>query len=188
LQLGWVNEALENARKAVSLDEADAIGHAMLGYTLSIQGQHDLAGLHLERAIALNPMDVRITSKHALWLTFTGRGDEAVRSLDADLRRDPFPPAWFWAFRGIALFQGRQYEAAIEALSRLPIRYYWDDQYLAASYAQLGLMERARECVKEILKARPDYALGQVRLIEPYKYPADLERLIDGLRKAGLPE
>jgi hypothetical protein len=29
-----------------------------------------------------NPMDLRITSKHALWLAYTGRADEAVQSLD----------------------------------------------------------------------------------------------------------
>jgi adenylate cyclase len=188
LELQWLNEAIEIARKAVSLDEADAVGHAMLGYALIFGAQHDFAALHIERAIALNPMDVRITSKHALLLVFTGKGDEAVSSLDADLRRDPFPPAWFWDFRGIALFQSGKYEEAIKSLNHLTTLYPWDYHYLAAANAHLGFDERARAYVQKILSTHPNYAISKIAILEPYKEPADLERLIDGLRKAGLPE
>lgn len=152
-----------------------------------IEGQHELAGIHLDRAVALNPTDTRITSVHALWLAFDGKEDEAVRCLDADLRRDPFPPTWFWNFRGIALFQARRYREAIEALSRLTDPYPWDYYFLAASYAHLGLVDRARACGAEILRARPAFALGQVGIVEPFRDHSDLEHLLDGLRKAGLP-
>ena len=133
-------------------------------------------------------MDLRITSKHAIWLTYTGRADEAVQSLERGLRRDPFPPAWYWDFRGIALFETRRYQEAIQALSRLTRLYRWDYYYLAASYAHLGLIERARACVAEILRASPGFRLGQVRMTEPFKDPADPEHLLDGVRKAGRPE
>jgi adenylate cyclase len=183
-----LNEAIALAHKAISLDEADALGHSILGHAYAIGGQLDHAGLHHTRAVSLNPMDVRITSARALWLAYNGRGDEAVRCLDADLQRDPFPPAWYWDFRGIALFASRRYEEAIEALSHLTKVYWFDNYYLAASYAHLGLIERARACAAEILRERPGFALKQVGMTEHFKDPADLERLLDGLRKAGLPE
>jgi TolB-like protein len=183
-----LSEALALAKKALSLDEADAWSHNAMAFAYLFTGQRELAGIHFDRAVALNPMDVRITSSRALWLDFAGRGNEAVQSLDADLRRDPFPPAWFWNSRGIALFQARRYEEAIQALNRLTRSYPWDQYYLAASYAHLGLMERARACAAEILRARPGFTLGQVGLTETFKDPADLEHLLDGLRKAGLPE
>ena len=110
-----------------------------------------------------------------------------MQSLDADLQRDPFPPAWFWDYRGIALFEARQYEEAIRALSHLPTIYHWDYYYLVASYAHLDRMERARSCAAEILRARPNFTLKDVGMTEPFKDPADLEHLLDGLRKAGLP-
>jgi TolB-like protein/Tfp pilus assembly protein PilF len=183
-----LHEATVLARKALSLDEADAWSHRAIGYAYMIGGQHELAGIHLDRAVALNPTDTRITSVHALWRAFAGKGDEAARYLDADLRRDPFPPAWFWNFRGIALFQDRQYGKAIETLSRLTKPQPWDYYFLAASYAHLGLIDQARACGAEILRARPGFALAQVGVVEPFQDAADLEHLLEGLRKAGLPE
>ena len=183
-----LREALALANKAVVVDESDAWSHAALGYACTIAGQHDLAGLHLQRAIALNALDVRVSSKHANLMSFLGRGNEAVRILENDLRRDPFPPAWFWNFLGIALFQARRYEEAIQALSRLTPAYHWDLYYLAASYAHLGLTEQARACGAELLRARPSFALEQVKLTERFKDPANLERLLDGLRQSGLPD
>ena len=35
---------------------------------------------------------------------------------------------------------------------------------------------------------RPDFALGQVELTERYKNRSDLDRLLVGLRKAGVPD
>jgi adenylate cyclase len=67
LRLQTLSEAHTLAEQALSLDEADAWCHAALGFAYLIAGKHELAGLHLNRAVALNPVDVRITSQRALW-------------------------------------------------------------------------------------------------------------------------
>ena len=60
---------------------------------------------------------------------------------------------------------------------------------LAASSGNLGQLteaEAAREKLQELL---PHLTLGQLRESLPYfKNPDDLERYLDGLRTAGLPE
>ena len=138
------------------------------------------------RAVALNPTDVRVTTPRALWLTYVGRADEALRSLDSDLLRDPFSVGSFWNVYGAAMFEARRYEEAVQAVSRLTTFCHWDYYYLAASYADLGKMERARAIGAEIIRGRPNFALGQVGITEPFKNPADLDHLLEGLRKAGL--
>ena len=97
-------------------------------------------------------------------------------------------PAWFWDFRGIALFQARRYEETIQSLSRLTTLYRWDHYYRAASYAHLGLIDRARACGAEVLRLRPAFTIAEVAMTEAFKEPAELEHLLQGLRKAGLPE
>jgi TolB-like protein len=176
------------ARTAMSLDDSDAWSHRAIGVTYLLSREFDLAGLHLGRAAELNPVDVRMTSMRALWLAYSGRVDDALRSLDADLRRDPFPPKWFWAIRGVALFQCRRYEEAIQAFNGVTNIRLWHYLYLASAHAHLGLMDRARAFVGELLRIRSDFRLEQVGVIEMFKAPADLIPLVEGLRKAGLPE
>ena len=59
---------------------------------------------------------------------------------------------------------------------------------LAACYGQMGLIEEAREAWRELLRVNPDYSIEQRRKVLPYKKPEDFERVVEGLRKAGLPE
>jgi TolB-like protein/Tfp pilus assembly protein PilF len=183
-----LREALDLARRAVLLDESDAWCHAAVGFAYLFGGQHDLAGVHLDRAVALNPTDSRVTSFRALWLAFMGKTDEAVPIIDHALRRDPFISGPFWTHLCTTLFQARRYEEAIRAISHVPKPNRWDLFYLTASYAHLGQIEQAQTCADELQREYPNFSLGQVELTERYKDPADVERLLDGLRKAGLPE
>jgi adenylate cyclase len=59
---------------------------------------------------------------------------------------------------------------------------------LAATLGQLGRIDEAREAWREALRVNPDYSLEQRRNVLPYKNPADFERIVEGLRKAGLSE
>ena len=82
-----------------------------------------------------------------------------------------------------------RYEEAITALKRALNRNpnFWPAHiYLAASYIEIGQVDKARAEAAEILRMNPNFSLeaGGQRL--PYKDQAVLERLADALRKAGL--
>ena len=57
---------------------------------------------------------------------------------------------------------------------------------LAASYAHLGKMDEARHHTAQLAKAHPNFSIDQWRKVPPFKDQGKVERLIDGLRKAGL--
>ncbi len=59
---------------------------------------------------------------------------------------------------------------------------------LAVVYTEMGLEEQARGAVAEALRISPGASVAAYRKRLPYKDPAELERFLDGLRKAGLPE
>ncbi len=60
--------------------------------------------------------------------------------------------------------------------------------HLAAAYAQLGRMEEAKAEAAEALRIDPGFSVQRVAQRLPFKDAAALARLVDGMRKAGLPE
>jgi len=180
-------QALECARKALSLDPSDPLCHAAMGFVLTQHGQREEAGPYLDCAMALNPTDPRIISLRAWWLMRVGRIDESLAVLDELQQRDPIPPAYIWEVRGIAQFQAKRYQEAVAAFSRLNELHAWDHAYVAACHAYLNQPAAAQAAVSQTLRADPDFTLSRYARIEGYTAPADLRHLLDGMRKAGLP-
>ena len=191
----WVDqqpEALRQAeacaRMALSLDDHDALSHDAMGYVGVHQRKFDLAGVHSGRAVGLNPNDVMIAGHRANWLVRVGRPDEALQSLDAAMRRDPYPPTWIWDIRWCALFHLKRYEDAVAALRNMATFHFWHHAYFAAAYAHAGRQDDAARALAGFLEVRPAASLALVAAAEPYADPALLDHLLDGLRKAGLAE
>jgi hypothetical protein len=64
---------------------------------------------------------------------------------------------------------------------------------LAAALAQLGRLDGARSAVKSGLMLDPNYSIARARAFwtaenNNQTYLAQTERILEGLRKAGLPE
>jgi hypothetical protein len=74
-----------------------------------------------------------------------------------------------------------------EATGRAPNHQY-GHAFLAATYAQLGQLVDARAEAAEVVRVNPKYTIGAQKLVSILKRGDDSDHLIDGLRKAGLPE
>ena len=78
--------------------------------------------------------------------------------------------------------------ALVDATGRAP-RHRPIHQWLAAAYAQLGELGRAREQTAAVLHIEPNYTIrGMGKYFSPFRRSADAEHLYEGLRMAGLPE
>jgi hypothetical protein len=60
--------------------------------------------------------------------------------------------------------------------------------WLSDLYGKSGRNDEARNEVKEILRTSPGVTLEVIRQRLPFKDQAVLERHLDGMRKAGLPD
>jgi adenylate cyclase len=179
---------LAEAQKALSLDDRNDVCHRMIGCALTFFEKYDLAGSHLDRAITLNPNNVIGVTTRAMWLVRVGRPGDALESLDEAMKRDPFPPPWFWEVRAMALFQQKCYIEVIESINRKSPLKHWDHAYLAGAYIRLGKDAEARAEAAEVLRMKPDFSTAAYAIEEPFKNRADQKHLLDAFRAAGLPE
>ena len=142
-------------------------------------------------ALALAPNYLAVHFVLGLVLLYSGRSEEALGCFDRALVLDPFFPDMYMHPQAQALYQLGRYPEAAALLKRRILRNPDTDTsrvLLAAAYGQMGLIEEAREAWREALRVNPDYSIEQRRKVLPYKNPEDYERIVEGLRKAGLPE
>lgn len=72
-------------RRALELNPRYATAYQWHGLMLDAVGRHEDAGVHHERALALDPLSVIINVSYGNHLIFTGRYDEAIDQLRATL-------------------------------------------------------------------------------------------------------
>jgi len=185
-----LDQAISLARTAIELDPNLPEAYAELGYTIIRRRNFDAASAAVERAIALNPnfADYRL----AQVLYSVGEPARAIDIAKAQMRLDPFHPHFVPLMIGVAHYLLKQYEEAQrwlrEASGRAPNHQY-GHAFLAATYAQLGEPDGARSEAAEVMRLNPNYTIGGTqRQVSNFKRLEDFEHVVDGLRKAGLPD
>ena len=187
-------EALERAyalsKKAVAADSNDGMCHGALGYVCMERRQFDDAAFHIDRYLKLNPNDPTASADQAALAAYVGRAEEAISWMENAFRLDPFAPPWYNSMHGMIFFAAARYAEAIAAFRRVIEwrDHNWDSLYVIASLGHLGRADEARAIAAERAVSLTHSFLSKLAAGEPYKNPADLERLLEGLRKAALPE
>ena len=185
-----LKSAFVSAQRAVALDDSDAWAHWALGAVFTYMRQHDRALAAYERALTLNPNDADTLAHYGGFaLVFAGRPEEGIVAVTEAKRLNPHYPWWYAFGLGQAYFAARRYDEAIEA---------WRDKtapaglsptfLIAAAHAQAGRLDEARAIMDKFRQAAPGATVSGLAVGQPYKEPTDLQHLLDGLRKAGLPE
>lgn len=185
--------ALDMARTAVELDDRDAEAHTILGAVCLFMRRYDDASRRLETAIAINPNLAFAHMWGGGYHALLGQGNEARERLNDAMRLSPRDPANYWtfAFFGLAEFACEHYEEAAEWAHKA-IHLYQDFptayRLLAASFSALGQAGKARTALEGLLDIAPGTTIAKTRAGVPWKEATVMERYLEALRKAGLPE
>ena len=184
-----LERAFELARKAVALDENDYTCQGVLGWALMLRQSHELAGQHHLKALELNRNRPSVLAGLGGLYAYQGRPEEGLKCFERARLLDPyFGPLWYRRMLGVVHFAAHQYDEAIAVLSQSLALPFWGPAYTAACHALARRGADAKRHADEALRLKPDFSLRLFAAKEPYKQPAESERLLDGLRKAGLPE
>ena len=159
--------------------------------------QIDAAIAEAEAAIALDPNLADAYARAGYFKVYLGRAAEGFSGVETALRLDPRHPALSWWEYNICSLHAHlaQWDQAIEwcrkSIAAEPRTFNYS--VLAAAYAWTGRDAEARAAVAELLKLKPGYTWQQwlnsvKKLSDNPTYQRELQPVLDGLRKAGLPE
>jgi tetratricopeptide (TPR) repeat protein len=127
----------------------------------------------------------------AFTLIHTRAPEKAVELMKRAFRLNPIPPPTFYAHLGIAFDLTGQHLDAIEACKNAITKspdFVLPYITMALAYSSLEQHEKAHETVTEILKKDPRVSIELMAMYAPYEQKADLDNLLERMRKAGFPE
>jgi adenylate cyclase len=188
LRAAFLDEARSRAERALTLDASDASSHHAMGMVCLYSRQLDRAGKHFNRATALNPHDVSISGDRAQWLRFSGKLSDAHTAINAAIDRDPFPPVWLFGVRGAILFHLGRYREAIDDLSGMQNRRYYNAMYYVAALSQLADLDGAAREAETLGSIKRGCTIASLTSWLPFTDVSMGELLAESLRKAGVPE
>jgi len=184
-------EAVRLLHLALSLDDGDpdTLAWASMISTFMV-GDSESAIEMADRAVALNPNSFNAWHYRGWVYKNAGLPEEAIRSFERAIRMSPVDPLLHRSLTGMgaAFVELRRFDEAIgtgkKSLRQNP-SYSPAYRNLASAFAHLGRDAEMREAAVLLLELDPDFTISTF-IARGGQSNAKL--LIEGLRKAGLPE
>jgi adenylate cyclase len=179
----------ELAQQATALDDALPAPYYLLGILHLWKKEHGQAIAEAQRAIALDPNNAEGYFNLGGILAFAGRSEEAIGSIEKAMRLNPrYPPHYVFQLSVAYRMAGRYEEALVSGKQALALMPNSGPTHfnLAVIYSELGRDAEARTEVAEMRQRFPNASVEVFRQFLSFKNPADVERHLDALRKAGL--
>jgi len=186
--------AIALARRAIDADRDDAMVLVLAGFTLVMIARDYEQGLQaVNRAREINPNIAFVTFIAGAALLVCDKAEEGLECIEAAIRISPGDPGAFFFYASAALAHlccGRPAEALEYATRSAGIYGSWDTTYrvMASALAHLERMDEARTAVARLLELAPNITVSGLRERWPLRNKDTLEMILDGLRRAGLPD
>jgi serine/threonine protein kinase/tetratricopeptide (TPR) repeat protein len=182
-----LERALAAARRATEAAPSNHLAHHALASVLffmrELQGFHSAA----QRAITLNPMDGFTYAYLGMLTAYAGDWERGCVLSERARNLNPHHPGWYWFAPLFDAYRKGDYRGALEFSQKVNMPGFWRTNLaLAAINGQLGELAAARKAGRALLAVRPDFATAARDECAKWWEPELVEKLLDGLRKAGL--
>ena len=180
------------AERAAEISGDDPIILAVLGAVHTFVRNHGTARVLLERAVTLDPNAAWAWSRLGWIENYTDQPLKAIGNFERALRLSPIDPMNFNNYVGIGSAHevAQEYDKAAlfyrRALEERP-NASWIHRHLASSLSGAGRTEEAKQALAEMMRHYPDMTLSKFKQAMVFSN-ATMVRVLDNLRKLGLPE
>ena len=195
-----LKRADELASRAIAVDANNPFGHMAKGNVVMVERRFDDAIAEFERALALEPNIAEAYGALGHVYVDIGQYEKAIEFFDKAIRLSPQNQqlAFWYQSKGVAYFALQQYDQAIEwarrSIAIMP-NYSPTLGMLAASLALTGHEAEARDAEQRRIAVSPFKSIAALKASSSAPSPsadprvrAAFDRVIEGLRKAGMPE
>jgi adenylate cyclase len=186
-----LNLAIDAAAVSQSIDDSNPDTYALLTWIhLSLRKYNQAFDL-AKQAMVLGPNNSFVVGVASDVALFCDRPHDMIVLLNKAMRLCPIYPAWYpsslaWAF----LLMDRREDAidSAKTSSGIDPDYPFNYMVLAIAFAESEHEQEARTAIENLLRIDPSYSLRTFSECQPFRDAKVLNRHIEGLRKAGLPE
>ena len=181
---------------ALTLEPDNSAIHELKGWVYFLKRQWGPAIAEAETAATADPNNAGAHANGSYWNMFLGRSEDGFAGVEKALRlspRDPF--VWVWRHYICHLHAHlAQWEQAIESCGKSiasnPQNWY-SLVDLTAADAWAGRDKEAKEAAAQLQEAYPGFTVqtwAGIHYTDDPTFNAQYQRIVEGLRKAGLPE
>ncbi|MCZ6470248.1 MAG: winged helix-turn-helix domain-containing protein [Gammaproteobacteria bacterium] len=183
----WKKLVYETAGKALELDSNNAEALAILGLIQVVSGSYEAGISSVRSAVAINPVNPQLHADLATVLSYDGKHQEALDSINRAINQHETPPVVYFGERArIYFFLGQLEKALADAENALDIRDIRD--FSVFIYGALNDRESAKPLVSIRLKVRPwENQAYYTNIFAYYRRPQDIELIVESAAKAGIP-
>jgi len=182
--------AKSNLKKSLEL-KSSAIAHQLSANIALYDRRFDEAMAHAQQANMLEPSDIYGLLTMAELLIYTGMPNDALPYVEKVAQLDPLNPAYVSFLLGLIQFGEEKYVAATQffekALEQNP-EDFAPAAPLTAAYAKLGDKTNMKRALQRYLEDWPRANIKVFQIYWPFQHKVDEDRLLNGLREAGMPE
>ena len=187
LQPDSLASGLAAARRAVEAAPSNHLAQSSLAQALFFHKEFQSFRNAAERAVALNPMNSDSIAFLGELLTYAGDPERGLALAGRAKQLNPNHSGWYWYADFYDAYRRGDDRAALGFALKINLPGQWAmHAMLAAVYGQLGERDAAARALRELLRLRPDFAATARRDLEKWWEPEYVDRLIEGLAKAGL--
>lgn len=183
-----LDRAIELAEQGVALDGTSAIALARLAFIQTFLRRYDEATANAEKALALAPNNADVNATCAQILNFWGDPERGRCLQEKAHSMEIFPPPNWEFHMGVSQFLLQDYDHAIASFSRAVPRFPLAYSVLACAYLESNRLDDANVAIKKLLEYLPQHTVMWIDQKLPFRLHDLRARILDGLRKAGMPE
>jgi adenylate cyclase len=181
--------AKRNAGQAIEKDPNEPLARLVATWAAMFEKDLDRAKSEVDIALSLNPNFSGAYASLGSILIYSGQPLAAVPALERASRLDPAFRPGHLHFLGMAYLLADKYDTAAALLKeriRLTPGTDFSRVLLASALGHVGEVDEARRIWKELKEINPKYSFSEHFARQPFKREEDVQRIAEGLAKAGL--